>query len=322
MSRNATFRLLVLGLLLCWCGLFLRGETSDKSMVRAMLVEQKGSAWNVGLLYQFPEAAADSSEADASVKFCFATGVTLERAQHAAESQLPQKANYRLCDYLLISTENTTDVLEVCTPLVQNHTELRVAVRVFAEEFGCDQLAASVQKNKALPEALLSNVKALALTAPHLYEQNEGLLLPVLEQDENGIECKDKILLLSKQGVAELSADKTQMALLLLGRGKEHSFWLNETLIRTRRAVYGVEKKGDGFLVHLNVQPKTGTTLPTAEQQKLFEALCAETIQTCWEQGLDLLSLDAVQALKTGTSDAITTKNACPQLWVDVAFWM
>ena len=40
MSRRATLRLLLLGLLLCWCGVFLRSENTEKSIVRALLLEQ------------------------------------------------------------------------------------------------------------------------------------------------------------------------------------------------------------------------------------------------------------------------------------------
>ena len=80
MSRRATLRLLLLGLLLCWCGVFLRSENTEKSIVRALLLEQTPEQWNVALLYQFPEAAADSSDAAASVQLCAGTGETLEQA--------------------------------------------------------------------------------------------------------------------------------------------------------------------------------------------------------------------------------------------------
>lgn len=51
MSRRATLRLLLLGLLLCWCGVFLRSENTEKSIVRALLLEQTPEQWNVALLY-------------------------------------------------------------------------------------------------------------------------------------------------------------------------------------------------------------------------------------------------------------------------------
>lgn len=94
MSRRATLRLLLLGLLLCWCGVFLRSENTEKSIVRALLLEQTPEQWNVALLYQFPEAAADSSDAAASVQLCAGPAKrwsrpSLRRRSIAAAAQLP-----------------------------------------------------------------------------------------------------------------------------------------------------------------------------------------------------------------------------------------
>ena len=40
MSRRAGFQWLAAGLVIGWCILFLRGETTEKSIVRVMLLEQ------------------------------------------------------------------------------------------------------------------------------------------------------------------------------------------------------------------------------------------------------------------------------------------
>ena len=50
-------------LLIGWCLIFLRCETTEKSMVRALYLAQKEQSITVGLLYQAPEAAADASAA-------------------------------------------------------------------------------------------------------------------------------------------------------------------------------------------------------------------------------------------------------------------
>lgn len=88
-------------LLALWCAAFLRAETTEKSMVRALFLRQGGQGWTVSLLYQFPEAAADASDAEAEIRACTAEGETLERAIQTAEQALPKTANYRLCEYLL-----------------------------------------------------------------------------------------------------------------------------------------------------------------------------------------------------------------------------
>ena len=142
MSRRATLRLLLLGLLLCWCGVFLRSENTEKSIVRALLLEQTPEQWNVALLYQFPEAAADSSDAAASVQLCAGTGKTLEQALFAAEEHLPQRPSYRLCEYLFLNTGSLRGEISACEPLFCERADLRLATRVLAVTPGCEELLA------------------------------------------------------------------------------------------------------------------------------------------------------------------------------------
>ena len=72
---------LLLCLLAGWCLLFLRCESTDKSMVRAVYLAQAGQRWQVGLLYQAPQAAADAAEASAALQFVQAEGLTLVRVR-------------------------------------------------------------------------------------------------------------------------------------------------------------------------------------------------------------------------------------------------
>ena len=89
------------GVLVVWLCLFLHWDNTEKSMIRALLVETNGDGWTVGLLYQFPEASADSSEAKAAIRLCIGRGPELSSAISAAEEALPQRADWRLCEYLL-----------------------------------------------------------------------------------------------------------------------------------------------------------------------------------------------------------------------------
>lgn len=97
-------------LLVGWCLLFLRCETTEKSMVRALYLAQNEATVTVGLLYQAPEASADASEASAAMQMRLAEESTLEKALSSVQKKLPQKADYRLCDFLIIS-ENTSEEL-------------------------------------------------------------------------------------------------------------------------------------------------------------------------------------------------------------------
>ena len=112
MRASHALRWLAGGVLVLWCGVFLRMETTEKSMVRALIVQPNRSGWAVQLLYQFPEAAADASDAVAEIRSCSAEDATLPLALHKAERELPKAANYRLCEYLLFDeTALQTDVL-------------------------------------------------------------------------------------------------------------------------------------------------------------------------------------------------------------------
>ena len=62
MTRPGLAALMAAGVLVVWLCLFLHWDNTEKSMIRALLVETSGDSWTVGLLYQFPEASADSSE--------------------------------------------------------------------------------------------------------------------------------------------------------------------------------------------------------------------------------------------------------------------
>jgi hypothetical protein len=68
MTRRGWLRLMAAGVLVVWLCLFLHWDNTEKSMIRALLVETNGDSWTVGLLYQFPEASADSSEAEAAIR--------------------------------------------------------------------------------------------------------------------------------------------------------------------------------------------------------------------------------------------------------------
>ena len=129
-------------------------------------------------------------------------------------------------------------------------------------------------------------VKEAAPQAPHLYESRNALLAPVLILTDGAIENTEEMLLLTETGNTRLTPAESQMAQLLLGQSGEHTF-----------------------------------PLPTAAQCAALEQLCVQTVQRCWENGYDLLSLGAVRALKQGTGrEALTTKNACPQVQADVSF--
>ncbi len=322
--RARTLRWLAAGLLVLWCGLFLRAENTEKSIVRALLLEPptaEKQAWTVGLLYQFPEAAADASDAAAIVRLCAARGTTLEQALTEAENTLPRRADYRLCEYLLIARESSLADLRQMAGVLQEVPVNGLSAQVLEMDFSCEDLEFALEENEQLPEQLLQEIKRTAPNAPHLYESRNPLILPVLEQTETAVETSGKGLLLTEQGRVWLNEEETQMAQLLQGKKGEMTFELEGGNVTFRRCVVSVKAEGNGFSVILTGQRKAGTHPVTQAACEQLETLCVQTIQHCWNAGSDLLSLGAVQALEQGmTGEILTTKNACPQVQADVCF--
>ena len=303
MSKNAALRLLAVGLLLCWCGLFLRTETTEKSMVRLIFADPTETGWTVRLE--------------------IGEGETPEKALLAAEKALHQRANYRLCEYLLLGPGWSGSALQTWEPLVQQHPELRLSIKLLAAEFSGEALAAQAQETEQLPEQLLQTVKTAASTAPRLYRfrRDQGGLLPLLRLTGGKAELREEGLLLSARGAMALSAEETAMAALLLGAGSRTQLDAAGQMLTVRRSVCGVQAVGEGFLVDLTLQRRAGTPAPAEAQRQALQILCEETVRVCWENGLDLLSLSAFRAQRDGPGqNTLTTKNACPELRADVRF--
>ena len=307
----------ILALLLAgWCLLFLRCETTEKSMVRAVYLAQTESGYQVGLLYQAPEAAADASEASAALQFVQATEQTMERAFAAAETVLPQTASYRLCDYLLLPDADESLLVQY-EQLVLRRACGRTAARLTCVQGN----PALLEEQDVLPDALTAELKAQAAVMPRLYQHGEMILLPCLQWEKDAVSTQAEAILHTADGNTALPAAQTEAIRLLTGAGGTRSFWLEEEQIGIRRCTVSVTFRREQVLLRLDCQRDANSPLPTERQQTQLAELCTALVQTCWQQGTDLLHLQARAALKDGSGTAFDpTKNACPQVRTDVRF--
>ncbi len=319
MTRRAAVQMLIAGLLIGWFVIFLRAENTEKSIVRAMLLEQSENGWSAGLLYQFPEASADASETNAQIQFVLASGRTPQAALMRAEKKLPRKANYRLCDYLLLGQESTLETLKTCESLFLEHPYGRLASHVFLLDFSGKALEFQMEENVSLPESLLEQIKS-DLTAPRLYENRNGLLLPVLKLSDGELSEQEERLLITEKGKMILTEEQTQVILFLTGAKKTVSIQNDTAPFALTRLAKSIECEKDGFHLVLTCRCPPESRRPTQEEIRKWEALCTETIRLGWEQGSDLLRLSAVQALEDEMK-RLTTKNACPQVRIDVVMF-
>ena len=305
-------------LLAGWCLLFLRCESTDKSMVRAVYLAQTEQGYQVGLLYQAPQAAADAAEASSALQLVWAKGQTMERALAAAEQALPQTASYRLCDYLLLpETEET--LLTEYEQLVLRRGCGRTAARLFCAEGEIEHLTIQA----TLPDALMAQLKAAAPTAPRLYQHTEPGLLPVLRWSAKEVTIQEGGVLHTVAGNTLLPPEQAEIYRLLTGQSGTRQLWLKGERITIRRCVVSVTLQKEQVLVRLDCQRAAHSPLPTQLQQHQLAEQCTALLQSCWQQGVDVLHLQARAALRDGSAAGFDpTKNACPQWRTDVHFML
>ena len=227
-------------LLIGWCLIFLRCETTEKSMVRALYLAQKEQSITVGLLYQAPEAAADASEASGAVQLQLAQADTLAKALAAAQKQLPQKADYRLCDYLLIDQDASEELLAAYERTVLENRQGRVSAKVSVLEMDDGFLEELPAEKQEFPNKLLEQLKQCADQMPRLYQYQDGMLLPQLRAEKQEVALADTSILWRVENSIELGARQAETARLLLEMGGVHTFWLEGEPVTVRRCSVSV----------------------------------------------------------------------------------
>ena len=318
MRNTKPYKPLLYLLLAGWCLLFLRCESTEKSMVRAVYLAQTEQGYQAGLLYQAPQAAADAAEASAALQFVQAEGQTMERALAAAEQALPQTASYRLCDYLLLPKAEEALLTEY-EQLVLRRGCGRTAARLLCAEGEIEHLATQA----ALPDNLMAQIKAAAPTAPRLYQHTEPGLLPILGWSAEEVSLQEGSVLHTVAGNTPLSPEQAEIYRLLTGQSGTRQLWLEGERIGIRRCIVSVTLQKAQVLVRLDCQRAAHSPLPTQAQQQQLAAQCTALLQSCWQQGVDVLHLQARAALRNSNSASFDpTKNACPQLRTDVHFML
>ena len=165
----------------------------------------------VSLLYQFPEAAADASDAAAKVQLCTGRGNTLQTALTEAERGLPRKASYRLCEYLLLNAETTLKTIRQAETVLKEEPVQGLSARVLCMDLSGEELAAADGENELFPEQLLQAVKEAAPQAPHLYKsRRNALLAPVLILTDGAIENAEEMLLLTETENTRLTRQRAR----------------------------------------------------------------------------------------------------------------
>ena len=321
--RRRLLRLTGALLLVGWCLLFLRCETTEKSMVRALYLAQNEATVTVGLLYQAPEASADASEASAAMQMRLAEESTLEEALSSVQKKLPQKADYRLCDFLVISENTSEELLSAYETIVLESGRGRAAAKasILAVSTDTEELEKQLEAAEGLPDKLLDKLKQESGRMPRLYQHRDGMFWPQLTLQDGELSAAGTSIFRNGEQRIELDAQQTAVVQLLSGRSGTHTFWLAEEPVTIRRCSVSLTLRGKSVFLRLDCQRGDETPQPSAAQCAQLARLCTQTVQSFWQQGIDLVHLQQRSALQYGVGrEKITIKNDCPQLQTVVRF--
>lgn len=176
-------------------------------------------------------------------------------------------------------------------------------------------------EKQEFPNKLLEQLKQCADQMPRLYQYQDGMLLPQLRAEKQEVALADTSILWRVENSIELEARQAETARLLLEMGGVHTFWLEGEPVTVRRCSVSVTLQEETASLRLDCQRSYDTPQPSAAQCEQLAELCTQTVQSFWQQGIDLVHLQQRSALQNGVDrEKITIKNACPQLQADVRF--
>lgn len=207
---------ILLGLVFVVICLCRASQTTQNILVRVILLEDTAQGQRVGVLYQDPQAAANSAEAQAPVRLVYAEGESISAAFQALEKEFPGSISYQCSDYLLLcgSCENET-VVEY-TAQLQNTQQGRYAASVIFLSQDIEALSAIAETNGQALQNLLECVEDTVRPTVKLYECTaDEVCVPFLAMNEVG-EMQTAELLYECTGGESFIYDETQTQLYYL----------------------------------------------------------------------------------------------------------
>ncbi|MFI3168823.1 MAG: hypothetical protein R3Y06_02635 [Faecalibacterium sp.] len=221
---------LALGVGLCASA---QSKASAGYMVRAVLIEQEGTVYQVGVLYQDPEAAANSADALAPFKLAQGQGESLSAAFQSLEQNFTQTLSYQLSDYLLLSGQCSKATVEEYAQQVQLTQQGRYAAEVYFLSQEIADLAQTMAQNPEVAQALLEALEEYNQSGARLYEvSQETLIMPCVSMQEDGsVAPIQTMYLLSAQEGGYYDEIQTQLYQLLSNTQSEVNFLMGDVAV-------------------------------------------------------------------------------------------
>lgn len=113
--------------------------------------------------------------------------------------------------------------------------------------------------------------------------------------EKQEVALADTSILWRVENSIELEARQAETARLLLEMGGVHTFWLEGEPVTVRRCSVSVTLQEETASLRLDCQRSYDTPQPSAAQCEQLAELCTQTVQSFWQQGIDLVHSAAAQ---------------------------
>lgn len=273
---------------------------AQKSFVRAVLLEPCDTGCTVGLLYQDVAASADASEAGEQLRIVAAQGRSLAEAFDAAERKLPESADYKLCDYtILCGAWNVNILRQYEEMLLSESTQGRLSASLYACDETIGILAESAEQFNGFTADWMDALVRQKALCPRLYGISQpAVVLPLLTVEDAmpGRQSEGALLLCTDGLVQKLDENAAQILWLLLERGGQRKFLLDDTQLVLERCRMVHMASTDRVCVRVEAVINAGNKDPEQIAAQI-ETLAKKTLAACGDAGWYLLGMNAVNAL-------------------------
>ena len=305
MKRNITMAILGSIALLLFAIYGKPYTLAHRCLVRAVLLESLSGEFCVGVIYQDVTASADASKAGEQLKLAQGKGESLAAAFAHAETKLPQPADYKLCDYVLLCGSSGKSALDAYLALLLEDKENgRFAAYLYAVEHTVQEVCRQSEANDTALLDWLDTLHARRANSPRVYQAGApSLLIPYYEQNEAEVPAwSNGALLLHNAAVQRIDETGAQLLYLLQQKQRRTELQLHGNIITLSAISVCKTCTADGTVcisAYINSQPGVYST---AQLQAELNTLANDLVASCGKTLEDLLGTQKVRAL-AGAAD-------------------
>ncbi len=306
-------------------------KASESVMVRAVLLEEENGVYTVAVLYQSPQASADSASVQAQVLLEQASAQSLAGAFAQLEQAIASEVSYKICDYVLLCGQFSKSALEEYAAHLQSVQQGQLSARLCYTNRTTASIAEIAKADDTCAQTLLQSVEQGSDAAPRVYEAGSAqLVIPFVFIDtDNAIAQSEKLFLLADGKSSFLSEEEASYYRLLTehsgtcilpvyesdiqenstaqsnvqeGSTQDSSAQAESFTVNNRLVSVAVSADGQATVRVYAVVTRAQdvTELAIANMDKSLEESLAAFLSAAYTDGWDVLQITAYDALANG----------------------